>query len=134
VIAARLGLAIALAACSSSSGPPTNQGSSAPVAPVATTPDAPAPALAARCEQALRNYTSLVFWSQQEAQLAALPPAEREAARTRKQHEYTSQIDRELANQVRQCEAANNAVQIDCLIVARTADAARACMDPGPER
>jgi len=136
IVVARLGLTIAFAACSSSSGPPANQGSSTatPVAP--TTPDArgaPAPSLAPRCEQALRNFTSLVYWAKADPEIAALPPAERGAARAKKLSSFTEQLERELPHHVRQCEAADNAKQVDCMIAAKTAEAARACMDTEPE-
>jgi hypothetical protein len=128
-VIARLTLALALAACGSDSPPPV---ATAPVkpAPVAT-PDAPAPApaLGKRCEEAIRNYTSLLYWAKAEPEIAKLPVDKREVARAEKLRAYTTEMERNLASSVSQCEDANNAAQIDCMIAARTADAATKCTE-----
>lgn len=80
-----------------------------------------------QCEQAVRNYASLVYWQEAEAAIAAAPPDKREHLRRDKLAEFQAQLDRGLQTLVSQCTSANNKDQISCMIEARTADQAKRC-------
>ncbi len=82
-----------------------------------------------KCERAVRNYATLVFWQQADAAIAAVPPEQRAKIRNDKLAEFQSQLDRGLPMLVSQCTSANNKDQIECMIEARTADQAKHCTD-----
>jgi len=80
-----------------------------------------------KCEQAVRNFATLVYWQGADAQIAAAAPDAREALRKQKLAEFSGQLDRGLPTLVSQCEAANNSDEVACMIAAKTADQAKAC-------
>jgi hypothetical protein len=80
-----------------------------------------------KCEQAVRNFATLVYWQQADAKIAAAAPADRDALRKQKLAEFTGQLERGMPTLVSQCQAANNSSQITCMIDAKTADQAKAC-------
>lgn len=84
---------------------------------------------AQRCEQACRNYATLVYWDKANADIAAKPPAERKLARQRKLSEFTNSLESEIDTCTSQCQSANNDTQVGCMIDAKTAKDARACVD-----
>jgi hypothetical protein len=82
-----------------------------------------------KCEAAIRNYTSLVFWDGADKDVAKAPEADRAALRKQKLAEYTTTLERGLDTLTSQCVSAGNDKQVQCMIDAKTADDARACTD-----
>lgn len=82
---------------------------------------------AQRCEQAARNYATLMYWKTAEAELAQLPAEKRASARKKKVSEFTNELETKIDFVVSQCQSANNDDQVDCMIAAKTADQALAC-------
>jgi hypothetical protein len=80
-----------------------------------------------KCEQAVRNYATLVYWKQADIDIAKVPENQREALRRDKLAEFTAQMEKGLETLVTQCQSANNKEQIDCMINAKTADQAKDC-------
>jgi len=80
-----------------------------------------------KCEQAVSNYASLVYWKQANKEIDAAPADQREAMRKDKLAELQAQLDKGLQTLVSQCTSANNKDQINCMIEAKTAEAAKAC-------
>jgi len=80
-----------------------------------------------KCERAVRNYATLVFWKQADADIAAAPPEKREQLRKDKLAEFQHQLDKGLQVLVSQCTSANNKDQINCMIEAKTAEQAKDC-------
>ena len=80
-----------------------------------------------RCEQAVRNYSSLVFWQAADVEIGSARPENREALRKQKLVLYNKQLDRGLQTLVSQCQSARNTDMVDCMIAAKTADEAKAC-------
>lgn len=82
-----------------------------------------------KCEQAARNYATLVFHKNLDAELAKLPEAERDAHRKKRLSEFTNEIEGHIDMVTAQCVSANNTEQIDCMVAAKTADQALECAD-----
>lgn len=82
-----------------------------------------------KCEQAVRNYASLVYWKEAEGEIATAPPDRRDQLRRDKHVEFQAQLDKGLPTLVSQCTSANNKDQIGCMIEARTAEQAKRCSD-----
>jgi hypothetical protein len=80
-----------------------------------------------KCEQAVRNYATLVYWKQADAEIAAAPPEKREQLRKDKLAEFQAQLDKGVQVLVSQCTSANNKEQINCMIEAKTAEQAKSC-------
>jgi len=81
-----------------------------------------------KCDTACRNYGTLLYWKLADAEIAAAPASEREALRKRKTAELTSKLEAGVDLCVSQCQSANKADDIDCMIAAKTADQAAACL------
>jgi hypothetical protein len=82
------------------------------------------------CEEALRNYATLMFWEQAEAEINQAPVAEREKLRAAKLLERDAKIKEGMDFAVAQCRAARDFDGVKCMKAARTAAAARACRKP----
>jgi hypothetical protein len=82
-----------------------------------------------KCDRAARNYSQLVFWDQANAEIEKLPVAERDAARKQKMAEYAAGLEKGIDIVVSKCVSANNTDMTNCMIEAKTAKAARACVD-----
>jgi hypothetical protein len=80
-----------------------------------------------KCEQAVRNYTSLVFWASADREIGSAAPDKQEAMRKQKLVEYNTQLERGLPTMVSQCQAAHNTDTINCMAAAKTADQAKGC-------
>lgn len=80
-----------------------------------------------KCEQACRNYGTLLYWQISDAEVAKAPPAERDALRKRKLGEFEAKLEGGVDMCVSQCQSANNDKDIDCMIAAKTADQVKAC-------
>lgn len=84
---------------------------------------------AQRCEQAARNYATLIFWEGADAEIAKEPPARRASVRKKKVAQFTAELESKIDVVVSQCQSANNDDMIDCMIEAKTADDARKCVE-----
>jgi hypothetical protein len=81
-----------------------------------------------KCEEACRNYGTLSYWRKADAEIAALPEKDREAAKRRKLGEFSSLLENGVDHCVNQCSSANNDDQTDCMIKAKTAVEADICV------
>lgn len=81
-----------------------------------------------KCEQSCRNYANLVYWKKAEADIEAVPMAERDALRKQKLQELEGYLQRGMDMCVSQCQSANNEDTMDCVIAAKKAEQAEACM------
>ena len=81
-----------------------------------------------RCDRAARNYAQLVYWEGANAENEKLPVAERDAVRKQKLAEFAKGIEDGIDLVVSKCVSANNTEQTDCMINAKTAKAAKACV------
>ncbi|MBE7449853.1 MAG: hypothetical protein HS111_13410 [Kofleriaceae bacterium] len=82
------------------------------------------------CEAALRNWFTLVYWEEAEQEIAAAPPAEREALRQAKTAEKDKQLEGGLDLAVMQCRGARDHDGVKCMKEATTAAQARKCRAP----
>ena len=80
-----------------------------------------------KCEQAVRNYATLVYWEQADAEILKVPPDKRDALRKDKLAEFSAKMEKGLDTLVSQCTSANNKDQINCMIEAKTAQQAKDC-------
>jgi hypothetical protein len=80
-----------------------------------------------KCDQACRNYATLVYWKQAEAKIVAAPADQRDAVRKQYHADFDSYMEKGLPVCVSQCQSANNSDQNDCMIAAKTGDQALAC-------
>jgi hypothetical protein len=83
---------------------------------------------AVKCDQGCRNFATLIYWKTADAEIAATPVGERDALRKRKLGELDTKLERGIDMCVSQCQSANKTDDIDCLIAAKTADQATACL------
>lgn len=81
-----------------------------------------------KCDQACRNYAELVFWDKANAEIEQLPPAERDAARKQKMAEFAKNLEKGVDMCTSKCVSANNTDDMNCLIAAKTAKAAKECV------
>ena len=82
-----------------------------------------------KCEQAARNFAELTYWKKANAEIAALPEAERSLARQKITSAFTNELEGSIDFFTQQCISANNDDQVDCMIKAKTAEAAAKCAD-----
>lgn len=82
------------------------------------------------CEEALRNYATLLYWEKAEVELAAAPAAERDALRVAKLAERDKLIAEGMGLAVSQCRAARDFDGVKCMKNAHTPTQARACRTP----
>ena len=83
---------------------------------------------AQKCDTGCRNYATLLYWKNADAEVAAVPPDKRDALRKRKLGEFDSKLENGIDMCVSQCQSANNDADIDCMIAAKTADQAAGCL------
>lgn len=81
-----------------------------------------------KCDRAARNYAQLVYWEKANKEIEALPVDQRDAARKQKLAEFSAAVEKGIDLVVSKCVSANNKQDTDCLIEAKTATAARACL------
>ena len=80
-----------------------------------------------KCETAIRNYATLVYWKKTDVEIAAVPPEKRDELRKQKLAEFTAQMEKGLQTLVSQCVSANNKDQVKCMTEAKTAEEATDC-------
>jgi hypothetical protein len=81
-----------------------------------------------KCDRACRNYAELVFWDQANVEIDQLPVGERDAARKQKLAEFARNLERGIDLCSSKCVSANNTDDMNCMIEAKTAKAAKACV------
>lgn len=84
---------------------------------------------AKKCEAAARNFAEVVYKEKMEKELAELPADKREAARKEKLAAYANAVEKDIDFFIRQCVAANNDEQVECMIAAKTSKDAMKCAD-----
>lgn len=80
-----------------------------------------------KCEQACRNYYTLVYWDKTDAEIAAAPEGARENLKKQRLAEFANRLEGGVEMCVNQCSSANNDEQIDCMMEAKTASAVEKC-------
>jgi hypothetical protein len=80
-----------------------------------------------RCEAAVRNYGTLLFWRDADVTIEKAPVEKRDELRKQKLSEFTARMDNGLQTLVTQCISANDKDTIECMINAKTADDAEKC-------
>ena len=81
-----------------------------------------------KCDQMCRNYAELIFWDEANVEIDKLPVAERDAMRKQKMAEFAHNLEKGLDFCASKCISANNTDDTDCVIKAKTAKAAKACV------
>ncbi|HEY5937020.1 MAG TPA: hypothetical protein VIU61_20360 [Kofleriaceae bacterium] len=89
---------------------------------------------AKKCEEAARNYATLMYWKTADAEIAALPESQRALARHKKLSAFTNGLEAGIDARIQQCVSANNEEQIECMIKAKTAEEVSKCAEPAPEK
>lgn len=82
------------------------------------------------CEEALRNWFTLLYWEKAEAEIAAAPPEQREAMRAEKVKEKDRQLAGGLELGINQCRGSRDKDGVKCMKEAKTAAQARKCRAP----
>ena len=82
-----------------------------------------------KCEEACRNYAQLVFWEEADAQIAAAPPEKRDEMRKQKLAEFTHNMELGLNTCTSKCLSANYDKDMKCMLAAKTAKQAKACVN-----
>jgi hypothetical protein len=81
-----------------------------------------------KCESACRNFGTLVFWKNKDAEIAKLPESQRALARQKALGKFDNDMENGVDDCTTQCQSANNTEQIDCMIAAKTPEQADACV------
>jgi hypothetical protein len=81
----------------------------------------------AMCDRACRNYATLKYWSVVDGEIASLPPAARDDARTQKSAELATKLEAGMATCVTQCLSADNPAQTACMGDAKSLEQLAAC-------
>jgi hypothetical protein len=79
------------------------------------------------CERACRNFATLRYWARADGEIAALPTADRAAARSKKTADFAPQLEAGLPACVETCIAAKNGAQTACIAKATAAADLAAC-------
>jgi hypothetical protein len=82
-----------------------------------------------KCDKACRNYAELIFWSKADAEINAAPAEKRDELRKQKLAEFSKNLELGLNTCTSKCLSANNDKDTKCLIEAKTADQAKACVE-----
>jgi hypothetical protein len=83
-----------------------------------------------KCEQAVRNYATLMYWRAADKAIAAAPVDQRDALRKEKLSEFTGKMEKGVQTLVTQCVSANDKEAVNCMIAAKTADEVQKCASP----
>jgi uncharacterized protein (TIGR03382 family) len=82
-----------------------------------------------KCAAAAQHFAELVYWEGANAEIAALPPERREAARKQKLLAFNQELDAQLQLRISQCVGANADGQADCINASKTAAEALKCAE-----
>jgi hypothetical protein len=82
-----------------------------------------------KCDKACRNYATLIYWKQADAEIAAAPAEQREELRKQKLAKFSTDLEHGINMCTSQCTSATTTSdsQADCLIEAKTAEQAKDC-------
>lgn len=80
------------------------------------------------CENACRNFFKLTYWHHHDPEIAAAPPAQRDAKRQALLATYEHDLERGIDPCVTRCISANFSDQTSCMTAAKTYDQAQACL------
>jgi hypothetical protein len=83
---------------------------------------------AQKCDTGCRNFATLRYWKSADAEVAAAPPARRDALRKKKLAEFDQKLESGIDMCVSQCQSANNDTDIECMIAAKTEDQVTTCL------
>jgi len=83
---------------------------------------------AQKCDTGCRNFATLRYWKAADAEVAAVPPAQRDALRKQKLGEFDQKLEHGIDMCVSQCQSANNTTDIECMIAAKTEEQVTACL------
>jgi hypothetical protein len=81
-----------------------------------------------KCEKACRNYAQLTYWADADKAIEAAPADQRDALSKQKLDKFSRALERGIDPCVTRCVSADNDDQEKCLIQARTAEQAKACV------
>ncbi|HET9623029.1 MAG TPA: hypothetical protein VFP84_16770 [Kofleriaceae bacterium] len=81
-----------------------------------------------QCDKGCRNYFTLNFWKQADAEIAKASPAERDALRQKKLADLNKGLENGVDMCVSQCVSVGNTADTECMVGAKTADQVRACV------
>jgi hypothetical protein len=82
-----------------------------------------------KCEKACRNYAELVFWEKADAEISQAPVEKRDELRKQKLAEFTKNLENGINTCTSKCLSANKEDDIKCMIDAKTAKQAKACVE-----
>ena len=82
------------------------------------------------CEEAIRNWYSLVFWETAEKEISAAPPEKRDQMRIDKAKEKDAMLEKGLTLAINQCRASRDKDGVKCMKAATTAAEAKKCRSP----
>src|SRR6478735_8237854 len=82
----------------------------------------------AKCEKACRNYAELIFWEKADAEISKAPVEQRDELRRQKLAEFTKHMELGIDTCTSKCLSANKDDDINCMIAAKTAQQAKACV------
>ncbi len=80
-----------------------------------------------KCEQAVRNYATLMYWRNADKDIAKAPPEQRDKLRKDHLADFAAHMDKGVQTLVTQCVSANDMDTINCMIAAKTAEEAEKC-------
>lgn len=83
-----------------------------------------------KCETAVRNYATLMYWKNADRAIAAAPPEKRDELRKEKLADFTAKMEKGVQTLVTQCVSANDKEAINCMIAAKTAEEVQKCASP----
>lgn len=81
-----------------------------------------------KCDQACRNYANLIFWDKANVEIDAAPADKRDELRKQKLAEFTKNLELGINTCTSKCLSANNDDDTKCLLAAKTAEQAKACV------
>lgn len=82
-----------------------------------------------KCEQAARNYATLVYWERADAEIAKLPAEQQALERSKREAAFTNELETRINVVTQNCRNSRNEEQADCMIAAKTGAEARKCAE-----
>jgi hypothetical protein len=80
-----------------------------------------------KCEQAVRNYATLMYWRNADKDIEKAPAEQRDKLRKDHLADFSAHMDKGVQTLVTQCVSANDTDTINCMIAAKTAEQAEKC-------
>ncbi|HVK73023.1 MAG TPA: hypothetical protein VM734_06865 [Kofleriaceae bacterium] len=82
------------------------------------------------CEEAIRNWYTLVYWEEAEKQIAAAPPEQRDELRKQKLAKHDKDIEAGIEQAIMDCRSSRDFDGVKCMKEATTGAQARQCREP----